>query len=378
MKIAILADIAVDAVGGMSDGRGGGHSCTWLPQLADEFAAHYKDCEIIWITIRHRIKKRITKEINGQLFIMLPGFNPRIDALTGNWFSRRTLSRELSKLQPDLIHVWGTEKPYAAALAVFNGPKLLSIQGFLTAFAKVAPLPSHLRVATWLELGRIRRADRVTCESPWSAEQVHAFAKTSMPDVVDYGVHPRFYASKWQPNLVSPYLVFSGSLDHRKGFDLLMEAIQQIPDRDWSLVILGHGPLRERYQRLNLKDVEFVGSLPWQKMIPVMEKACGLIVPTRADTGPSVVKEARVIGLPVIASNHGGLRDYIQDSVNGIKVEPLEADKLAQSLVSFMANQDKIIELGRLTLEDDRDRFLPTHTARKFHAIYREMHTSLR
>ena len=373
IRVAILADIPVEAVTGEALGRGGGQASTWLPQLAGAFEDTHPDLDITWIRIKPKSGNRDDRRIGRQRYITLPGISSRIDFWLRNQPSRLQLGKVLSELKPDLIHTWGTEKPYSSVLGDFDGPSLLSVQGCLAAFIKVARLPLHLRIAARMEPARVRAATRVTCESLWSAEQTDLLHPRQFPDVVDYGVHPRFYKAVWKPEREQPYLLYSGSIDHRKGFDLLLAALQRIPDRRWELRILGDGPLRAQGEAMNLPNICWLGNQAWDKMIPVMEKAWGLVVPTRADTGPTVVKEARVIGLPVIASNHGGLRDYIQEGLNGLKVEPLNAENLSEAMIRMMGDFDATVRLGEGNHDADRERFKPQRTADHFARIYREM-----
>lgn len=373
IRVAILADIPVEALAGRAAGRGGGHASTWLPQLADAFEHSHAELDITWIRIRAKSRIGQDVRIGRQRYLSLCGISSRIDFYLRNTHSRLILRRALRQIRPDIIHAWGTEKPYSSVIGDFNGPSLLSVQGCLTAFGKVAPLPLHQRIAAKMEPARIRAANRVTCESLWSAEQVDLLGPARFPDVVDYGVHPCFYEVEWSPDPNRPYLLYSGSLDHRKGFDLLLEAVRGIPDRGWELVILGDGPLREPGEAMNLPGVRWLGNQPWDRMIPVMAGAWGLVVPTRADTGPTVVKEARVVGLPVIASNQGGLRDYIVDGVNGLKVEPLDTERLADAMCRMMSDHESVLQLGRRRHAEDRERFQPCHTAEKFARIYHEM-----
>ena len=50
-----------------------------------------------------------------------------------------------------------------------------------------------------------------------------------------------------------------------------------------------------------------------------------------------MVKEARVVGLPVIGTVNGGLRDYIKDGLNGRIVTPLDARNLASACAEMMS-----------------------------------------
>jgi glycosyltransferase involved in cell wall biosynthesis len=373
MKIAIFADIAVEALAGQAAGRGGGHAATWLPQLADRFEEIDHEHEIIWIRTKARKGRDEDIKIGKQRFITLCGFNPRIDFYLANCWAARRFRAVLSQLKPDLVHAWGTEKPFGVVPGIFKGPSLLSVQGCLTAFSKVSKLPYHLRIGAFLEPLRIRSATRITCESLWSAEQVAQLGARAFPDIVDYGVHPKFLEACWAPDPHTPILLYSGGLEHRKGFDVLLDALRLIPERRWELRVLGDGPLRSIGEASGIPRISWLGTRPWSQTIPEMEKAWGLVVPTRADTGPTVVKEARVMGLPVIASNNGGLRDYIADGLNGLKLAQLDPQHLADAMTKLMGDFNLVEKLGRQHLEQDRRQFDSTLTANKFLRIYDEM-----
>ena len=182
IRVAILADMPVEALAGKAAGRGGGHASTWLPQLADAFEHSHPELDITWVRIRAKARSGEDLRIGRQRYITLEGINPRIDFYLRNQPSRMSLRRLLKGRNPDLIHAWGTEKPYSVALSDFKGPSLLSVQGCLTAFQKVAPFPLHQRIAAKMEPGRVRAATRVTCESRWSAEQVNLLEPARFPD----------------------------------------------------------------------------------------------------------------------------------------------------------------------------------------------------
>ena len=122
-----------------------------------------------------------------------------------------------------------------------------------------------------------------------------------------------------------------------------------------------------------LPDVEWMGTLRWQEMQEHLSRAWGLVIPTRADTGPTVVKEARVIGLPVIGTRHGGVRDYIRDGENGFIVDPLDPPRLAAACERLMADFDRVGEMGKARHQEDQAAFAPALTASRFAEIYREL-----
>jgi glycosyltransferase involved in cell wall biosynthesis len=375
-RIAILADFPWSFFDHGATGRGGGQACTWLSQLAEEFAKQ-NIYEIHWISINHGSLAGIaqTKEWGGQYFHLLPGLRKSIDLRSGFRVSRWQLMRILKKIEPVLVHCWGTETAYPTVCGQCSVPVILSMQGILSEYDRIGALPD---VYYWKKLARreleyLRRATVVTCESQWGIEQV----KTRNPFIrtyqVEYGVHSGFFDLAWTPDLHSPFAVYAGSIDFRKGVDLLMDALSMLDDRKWRLIIMGEGPLRASLESKQIKGVEWHGVLDWEQMQKVLTQACCIIVPTRSDSGPSIVKECRVMGLPVIGTRHGGLRDYIHDGENGFIVDPLEPAGLAYAMSRLMDNPELAKRMGAARHAEDRAYFRPENTARGFMEIYDEL-----
>ncbi len=372
LPVAILANIPRNSTRGNSQGRGGGHGATWLPPLADAFLDH-PELKITWVTFDHLVKQPETDHDGNQSFVRLPKPHDKLNLLLNQHLTRRILRRVLRDLQPDVVHAWGTEWMYASVLQDLRIPKILSVQGCLTTFNKVWETSWVHRRLEREEPRRFREADVITCESAWSAEQVNGIVPNLDVRVVDYGVHPSFYQISWNPDADHPVVAYSGSIDRRKGMDILFDALELLPNRPWTLKIFGHGPMEPELRARNLPQVEWMGTLRWQEMQQHLSKAWALVIPTRADTGPTVVKEARVIGLPVIGTRNGGLRDYIRNRENGYIVDPLEPAGLASALSELMQSRENCIKLGNQHHSEDRDAFAPTLSASKFSSIYQEI-----
>lgn len=373
-KIAILADSPVDALRAGAQGRGAGQGATWLPPLAEAFAA-YDDLDITWIALEQNLPEKIDERHHGQRFIALPHIKKTYDTLLNYLPARWRLMNEIRKAKADLVHVWGSEHYYPSVLRGLDIPSVYSIQGNMTHYANLGALTNnwYWRKQWRYEATWIPHATVVACESPWSRE----IALENWPKIdartIEWGVHPSFYEVKWQPATEQPYILHCGAIDWRKGVDVLFDALSLLPDRNWTIRFAGEGPLRDEMESRGLPKVEWLGNLKWDELKRQMAGASALVVPTRADTGPSVVKEARVIGLPVIASCHGGLRDYIKPGVNGLHVDPLEAARLAKAMDGLMGDPELIRRLGAGNHEEDRAYFRPERAARAFHDLYLEL-----
>jgi glycosyltransferase involved in cell wall biosynthesis len=104
-----------------------------------------------------------------------------------------------------------------------------------------------------------------------------------------------------------------------------------------------------------------------------MSKAWCLVLPTRADTSPNVVKEARVIGLPVITTHNGGQASYVRDGEDGYFVECGDVDGLTEKIGKVLGCFTKAKEMGDRGEKNFRDLFMAKRTGHGFMKMY---HTS--
>ena len=104
-----------------------------------------------------------------------------------------------------------------------------------------------------------------------------------------------------------------------------------------------------------------------------MAKAWCLALPTRADTSPNVVKEARVVGLPVITTRNGGQASYVSDGEDGYFVECGDVKGLVQKLRIVLGSLATTEKLGKVGQKRYRELFTPDQTADRFQSLYRKV-----
>lgn len=314
-------------------------------------------------------------EALGQFFHRVPSVRFSLDLALNYLPARIVLGREIRRILPDVVHAWGAELIYPAALRDFKGPRVFSLQGSLTEYQRIGGLPRDWRWRKMVasEPGFILSATVVTAESSWAAERVRELDPAVDCRIVDYGVHPSFYATPWTPDRTRPYVLYVGGGGYRKGTDVLFESLALLKDRGWDIYFAGDSDLEQEIITANLPRTQYLGLLHWEQLLKALSKASCLVVPTRGDTGPTVVKEARVVGLPVIGTLHGGLRDYIRHGESGWIVNPLDPPHLAEALVKVMASTEQVLNMGHSHHAEDREFFSPERTAAGFSAIYHEL-----
>ena len=119
--------------------------------------------------------------------------------------------------------------------------------------------------------------------------------------------------------------------------------------------------------------VHFHGGLPPEAIVERMRASTVLALPTRMDTAPNVLAEARAAGLPVVATRVGGIPEFIEDGQDGVLVPVDDPRALADALTRLIehpSEADAIAARGQARAR--RDHRLATQVP-KLLALYDEI-----
>jgi glycosyltransferase involved in cell wall biosynthesis len=137
-------------------------------------------------------------------------------------------------------------------------------------------------------------------------------------------------------------LVFIGELRMLKGVDVLIEAIARITQdgRSVTATIVGDGADRAAFEadvaRHNLQSaIHFVGAKPARAAFALGRM---LVVPSRAESLPYVVLEAGAAGLPIIATNVGGIPEIFGPDAGDL-VPPDDPAAMAGAIAAAMQDR---------------------------------------
>lgn len=134
------------------------------------------------------------------------------------------------------------------------------------------------------------------------------------------------------------HILFVGQLIHRKGIDVLLDAISRLPrDMSWRLNLVGTGSeeaeFRSLAKELSVQDrVKWLGMRPNAEVRTLMREADLFVLPSRFDGWGAVVNEALHEGTPVVTTTTCGASDLIQEAHRGATVPPEDAAGLAHAL----------------------------------------------
>jgi glycosyltransferase involved in cell wall biosynthesis len=370
-KIAILAAFPLHHLKGFGKAfQPKGHYATWLPQIAEAWDGQ-KEVEIHWIVMSELVQERRDVSEWGQMFYVLPT-TQRGRSTTLFREDRRAIGAVLDEIQADLVHGWGTEDVYGLAAALSGRPNIVSMQGILSYYALKNRMPARSYLQAILELFILWKAEKVTTESQWGRNVVlrrNPFAKV---ELIEYGVQQVFFQTKWQPEETKPFSLFVGGISPRKGIQDLVRAFRDPKLSGSELVVIGggEGGWSENIQKSAPTNICWLGRKTAEETAEYMSKAWCLLLPTRADTSPNVVKEARVIGLPVITTRNGGQASYVRDGKDGYFVECGEVNGLIQKIGKVLGCFAKANELGDHGKKSFRELFNPKRTGDGFMKMY--------
>ena len=357
--------------------RQGQHATSWLVDLPEAFS-RAQGPEMHWITVSDQVDKKFTFPANGGLFHVLPTSK---QGRASSFFlqDRRRIQACLQEVRPDVVHGWGTEDVYALAAVRSGRPNIVSMQGILSKIVLKSWMHPREYFQAILELYCLRKAQVVTTESEWGAAVVRKRRGIKPVEIVEYGVQKTFFSTQWEPAAEKNLTIFVGSIRAGKGIQDLVEAFRDPALSGSELVVVGgvEGEWAEKLQKGAPTNIRWLGRKTAEETAQLMSKAWCLALPTRADTSPNVVKEARVIGLPLITTRNGGQASYVRDGVDGYFVECGDIKGLVQKLRIVLGSLATTEKLGKVGQQRYRDLLTAGQTASRFQSLYRKVFSDI-
>lgn len=203
-----------------------------------------------------------------------------------------------------------------------------------------------------------RRADRIITPSRYLAGIVAAWGIPEDRTVVVYNAlepAPEIQTADIEP-FAGRTLITVARLVCWKGIDALLELAARREDR--RILIVGDGPERFPLEtlaaRLGLgRRAVFTGAVSRGRVMACMKTSDVFILNSLYEGLPHIVLEAFAAGIPVVATDAGGMREVVADGVNGLLVPVRRKDLLSAAVERILADdglRKKLIAGGRRTL----------------------------
>jgi glycosyltransferase involved in cell wall biosynthesis len=266
------------------------------------------------------------------------------------------LARLIGEVRPALVHAHSSK---AGAVVRLAKPLRPGIPVIYTphGYAFAGHFSRELERSAYREIERMlaRLADRVVCVCEAEARLARTVGPAERVRVVHNGIeatgagpvdHRVAELARDGPVVCALTLLRPG-----KGIETLIDALPEVLAREprVRIAVGGDGPdlgaLRARARTLGVaKAVHFLGHNP--DPLSLLRGAQVFVHPSWAESFPYVILEAMSQGLPIVASDVGGVAEAVSAGESGVLVTPGDARALARALIELLGDPDRGARMG--------------------------------
>lgn len=322
------------------------------------------------------------------------------------------IDENISSYNPDVIHIWGSEYNHAyQAINIsermgYIDRTIVSIQGLVSEYANYyfAGLPEkvqkkrtlyevlknkslndlreNMRLQGEKEVQLLTKAKNCIGRTKWDYDCV----KRINPNIRYYKcneiLRKSFYENKWEYEKCEPHTIaFSQAHYPIKGLHILLKAMPLIKKKysDVRLRVLGKSPyecfgFKDRFRKDTYKEyikrlikdnslkenIEWIGDCDEARMIEHYKKANVFVCSSTIENSSNSICEAMLLGMPVVASDVGGVRSLLEQGKEGVLFNIDDMEMLAKEIVKVFEDTEYAKKLG----DNARKRAGGTHDCR--------------
>ncbi len=151
------------------------------------------------------------------------------------------------------------------------------------------------------------------------------------------------------------YLIAVGRLVERKGFKYLIQAMENLP-KEIELNLIGDGPLekdlKDLTKGLDLNNrVHFLGFVSEEKKFQYLANSNLYVLSSLHEGFGIVLQEAMQVGLPIIATNHGGQIDILDKGENALLIKPKRSKEIEKSVLRICKDSNLRLKMSKNNLK---------------------------
>ena len=165
-------------------------------------------------------------------------------------------------------------------------------------------------------------------------------------------------------------LLFAGSLQQRKGLDVMTEALNQV-EVPWTLRIAGSIDRALETKLLRNPRVEWVGAVSRKELARLMTEAEVFVFLSLAEGSARVVFEAMACGAPIITAPNTG--SVVRDVENGWLVSPGAVQQVVAAIHAAYECREQLSEIGARNASLIRAEYTQTHYGDALARVYDEL-----
>ena len=265
----------------------------------------------------------------------------------GYLFSIGRVRKLIFSIEPDILHAhWSTSYGLLAAVSGFH-PLIISTWG-----RDIIDSPRESWILKKIVKYNLSKADVITATSLMLKKETQQYVQVGQKvHHIPFGIDTEnFSVNSEMKDNNTIYIGTVKSLEEKYGISYLIQAFAQVKMQitNVELIIVGVGSLFNKLVKLAESlginnSITFAGKVENDEVVHYLHKMDIFVVPSisESETFGVAAVEASACGLPVIASNIGGLPEVIIDGKTGFLIDPENIDDLTEKLLILI--NDKIM-----------------------------------
>jgi glycosyltransferase involved in cell wall biosynthesis len=362
------------------------HAASWIRVISEGLAGSNEEINLTIVTCDPDVLEDQIIVKNNITFIVLRIY--RIPAIIRKVFSLNfetkiwldaiwKINKLLRKLNPDVIHVHGTESWYALSTIGIRIPTVISIQGIINEIYKDGKI--HHELAKQGELIALKRAKYINPKTKFSVSFLEKIKSTAKQFYIEASIDKRYW------NISSSYqkrMIFVGAVTKMKGIFEFLDVFFLVKEKhtDMTAIVVGHyeenliNLIQERYSsKQYFQDIFFTGQLNVEKICDIYKEGGVFCLFSKSENSPNVIMEAMAAGLPVVATNVGSVSNMVLNGESGFVVSLDDISEMASCITKLLDSETLYHQFGALGKQISENRWHVNVNLPKHLAMYNEI-----
>jgi len=302
-------------------------------------------------------------------------------------FVRRTWQtmKTVKKIKPDILHAhYVTGYGFFGAFSGFH-PLIITAWGSDVLID--AKESFFKRVVVKYAL---RKADLITCDGENMREAMTKLGADSQKiNIIYFGIDTQKFSPKQRSEKLreelgisnSPMIISLRNLEPIYDIESLVKSVplvlKDIPEAKF--VIAGRGSREAELKRLAksigvLDSIMFIGMIPNDELPQYLTSADIYVSTSLSDAGLAAsTGEAMACGLPVIITDFGVNREWVEDGKNGFIIPLKNPKALAEKIITLLGNEDLRTKFGKKNRKIIEERLNYYIEMEKMEKLYKEL-----
>jgi glycosyltransferase involved in cell wall biosynthesis len=318
----------------------------------------------------------------------------------------------IQDFRPDIVHLFGTESFVCSVIPHIEAKAIVHLQGLLNPYLNawfppgISGILLHFYSFHWLaflrgiglrrqlkifrtmakrELDYFQSIRFVMGRTHWDKAMASVLAPNAIYFHQEESLRPDFYTDlQWKIKKREEVQFISVlSPSTYKGFDLILKTASLLKSRGIAFrwIVCGTSEtdlivkamektLKKKYKQNN---ISFLGKKGVKELLPLLLDSDIFIHPSYIENSPNSICEAQMLGLPVVATNVGGVSSLIADNETGILFPSNDIYLLFEIIVSLLSDPQKMQLLGKNARKAAKKRHDKKAILENIETIYRKV-----